>query len=239
MVIFGASGDLTRRLLVPAMYNLARTGLIPEHFAIIGVDITERSAEDWRNSLHEMLQSFVGNPSSENRIDAIDDAAWQRLTGGVSYVQGDFGDSGLFEKLKQHLADVARDRQTGGNCLFYLAVADRFFGPIVEQLGHAGLLDEELQDGKPRRWRRVVIEKPFGHSVDPRMNSTRAYAVTCARNRSIGSITSSARRRCRTSWPSASPTGCSSRSGIATGSTTCRSPWPRRSASSIAAGSTR
>ena len=166
MVIFGASGDLTRRLLVPALYNLARTGLIPEHFAIIGVDITERSAEDWRNSLHEMLQSFVGNPSSENRIDAIDDAAWQRLTGGVSYVQGDFGDSGLFEKLKQHLADVARDRQTGGNCLFYLAVADRFFGPIVEQLGHAGLLDEELQDGKPQRWRRVVIEKPFGHSVD-------------------------------------------------------------------------
>ena len=166
MVIFGASGDLTRRLLVPALYNLARTGLIPDHFAIIGVDITERSAEDWRNSLHEMLQSFVGNPSSENRIDAIDDAAWQRLTGGVSYMQGDFGDSGLFEKLKQHLADVARDRQTGGNCLFYLAVADRFFGPLVEQLGRAGLLDEELQDGKPQRWRRVVIEKPFGHSMD-------------------------------------------------------------------------
>ena len=133
MVIFGASGDLTRRLLVPALYNLARTGLIPEHFAIIGVDIAERSVDEWRDSLRAMLQSFVGNPSSENRIDAIDDAAWQRLTGGMSYVQGDFADRGLFENLRLHLHDVARERQTGGNCLFYLAVADRFFGPLVEQ----------------------------------------------------------------------------------------------------------
>ena len=166
MVIFGASGDLTRRLLVPALYNLARTGLIPEHFAIIGVDIAERSADDLRDSLRAMLQSFVGNPSSENRIDAIDETVWQRLTGGLSYVQGDFSDRGLFEKLRLHLHEVAHERQTDGNCLFYLAVADRFFGPIVEQLGHAGLLDVELQDGKPQRWRRVVIEKPFGHSVD-------------------------------------------------------------------------
>jgi glucose-6-phosphate 1-dehydrogenase len=166
MVIFGASGDLTHRLLVPALYNLARTGLLPEHFAIIGVDIAERTAEDWRDSLRAMLQSFVGNPSSENSIDAIDDAVWQRLTGGVSYVQGDFSDRALFEKLKLQLHEVAHNLQTDDNCLFYLAVADRFFGPIVEQLGHAGLLDEELRDGKPQRWRRVVIEKPFGHSVD-------------------------------------------------------------------------
>ena len=108
MVIFGASGDLTRRLLVPALYNLASTGLLPEHFAMVGVDITERSADDWRDSLREMLQSFVGNPNSENRIDAIDNAVWQRLTGGVSYAQGDFSDRNLFEKLKLHLHDVAQ-----------------------------------------------------------------------------------------------------------------------------------
>jgi len=166
MVIFGASGDLTRRLLVPALYNLARTGLIPEHFAIVGVDLAERSAGDWRDSLRTMLQSFVGNPTSENRIDAIDDAVWQRLAGAMSYVQGNFSDRDLFERLRMHLQDVARERQTGGNCLFYFAVADRFFGPLVEQLGHAGLLDEELRDDKPQRWRRVVIEKPFGHSLD-------------------------------------------------------------------------
>jgi glucose-6-phosphate 1-dehydrogenase len=166
MVIFGASGDLTRRLLVPALYNLARTGLIPEHFAIVGVDIAERSTDEWRDSLRAMLQSFVGNTTSENRIDAIDDAVWQRLAGGMSYVQGDFSDRDLFEKLRQHLHEVARERLTGGNCLFYFAVADRFFGPLVEQLGHAGLVDEELHDRTPQRWRRVVIEKPFGHSLD-------------------------------------------------------------------------
>jgi glucose-6-phosphate 1-dehydrogenase len=166
MVIFGASGDLTRRLLVPALYNLARTGLLPEHFAIVGVDITQRTAGDWSASLHTMLQSFVNNPNSENRIDAIDEAVWRKVTGGASYVQGDFSDRDLFEKLRMHLHDLAHERQTGGNCLFYLAVADRFFGPIIEQLGHAGLLDEELRDDKPQRWRRVVVEKPFGHSVD-------------------------------------------------------------------------
>ncbi len=166
MVIFGASGDLTRRLLVPALYNLARTGLIPEHFAIVGVDIAERTADDWRDSLHAMLQSFVGNPNSENRIEAVDEAVWQRLTGAVSYVRGDFSDRELFEKLRLHLHEVAREWQTGGNCLFYLAVADRFFGPIVEQLGHAGLVDEEPRNGQPQHWRRIVIEKPFGHSLE-------------------------------------------------------------------------
>jgi len=165
MVIFGASGDLTRRLLMPAVYNLARTGLLPEHFAAVGVDIAARTAEEWSASLRAMLQSFVGNPNSENRIEAIDDAVWQRLAAARSYVQGDFADAGLFERLRAHLDAIARERQTGDNCLFYLAVADRFFDPIVEQLGKAGLLDEQRRDGQPQRWRRVVIEKPFGHSV--------------------------------------------------------------------------
>ena len=81
MVIFGAGGDLTKRLLVPALYNLARTGLMPENFAIVGVDIADRTVEDWRDSLLEMLQSFVGNPASESRIDAVDPTSWNRLTG--------------------------------------------------------------------------------------------------------------------------------------------------------------
>jgi glucose-6-phosphate 1-dehydrogenase len=124
MVIFGAGGDLTRRLLVPALYNLSHTGLLPDRFAVVGVDIADRTAEAWHSSLREMLQSFVGNPNSESRIDAIDDTAWQRLAGRMSYVQGDLNDRGLFDKLRLHLQDVARQQQTGGNCLFYLAVAD-------------------------------------------------------------------------------------------------------------------
>jgi glucose-6-phosphate 1-dehydrogenase len=166
MVIFGASGDLTHRLLFPALYNLARTGLVPERFAVIGVDIVSQSVDDWRGSLRKMLEGFVNNPNSENRIDAVDDAVWQRLTARMAYVQGDFGDRDLFQRLRQQLDGLARDSQTGDNCLFYLAVADRFFGPLVDQLGQAGLLDEQLRDGVAQRWRRVVIEKPFGHSVD-------------------------------------------------------------------------
>ena len=166
MVIFGAGGDLTKRLLIPALYNLAHTNLLPEQWAIVGVDLAKQDAATWQGSLHDMLQSFVGNPSSESRIDAIDEGVWSRLTSGVSYVQGDLNDAGLYRNLKQHLADVARDRQTGGNVLFYLAVADRFFAPIVEALGHADLLNETEGDATEKKyWRRVVIEKPFGHDL--------------------------------------------------------------------------
>ena len=166
MVIFGAGGDLTRRLLMPAIYNLSHTGLLPEHFAIVGVDLADKTVDAWRDSLREMLQNFIGNPSGEDRIASIDEVAWQKLADHMSYVQGDMNDPALYESLRLHLGDVAHQEQTGGNCLFYLAVADRFFGPVVERLGHAGLLDEALQDGKPQHWRRVVIEKPFGHSLD-------------------------------------------------------------------------
>jgi glucose-6-phosphate 1-dehydrogenase len=165
MVIFGAGGDLTKRLLVPALYNLAHTNLLPEKFAIVGVDLREEDTNAWQASLREMLQSFVGNASSESRIDSIDDTTWQRLAGAMSYFHGDLNDARSFEKLRDHLHGIAQQHGTDGNVLFYLAVADRFFGPTVEQLAHAGLLDEELHDGVPQRWRRVVIEKPFGHDL--------------------------------------------------------------------------
>jgi len=166
MIIFGAGGDLTRRLLVPALYNLSCTGLIPDRFAIIGVDIAPLDAATWRDRLHEMLQSFVGNAAGESQIDRINDAAWHRLADRMSYTRGDLDDPALYQALGKCLQDVDHDRGTDGNCLFYLAVGDRFFGPVIDQLGRAGLLDEKPQDGKPSRWRRVVIEKPFGHSLD-------------------------------------------------------------------------
>ena len=73
----------------------------------------------------------------------------------MSYVQGNLDDAGLFDRLRTHLDQIARERQTGGNVLFYLAVADRFFGPVTERLGRAGLLDEALRDGQPQPWRRL------------------------------------------------------------------------------------
>ncbi len=163
MVIFGAGGDLTKRLLFPALYNLACTNLLPEKFAIIGVDIADRTVEDWRNSLLEMLRSFIGNSASEDRLSAVDDAVWDKLSRSMSYVQGDLTDPGLYEKLRAHLDDVQRKEGTGGNALFYLAVADRFFAPVIEHLGKSGLSDEKEE--KSICWRRVVIEKPFGHDL--------------------------------------------------------------------------
>ena len=147
MVIFGAGGDLTRRLLVPALYNLARTGLLPEHFALVGVDLAVTTPAAWAGELHDMLQGFVGNRTSEDRIEAIDATVWQRLAGAMSTVQGDLNDPGLFQRLKDHLHGLTHSRGTGGNCLFYLAVADRFFAPVAEGLGAAGLLAQPDEKG--------------------------------------------------------------------------------------------
>ncbi|MDQ2801818.1 MAG: glucose-6-phosphate dehydrogenase (NADP(+)), partial [Pseudomonadota bacterium] len=165
MVIFGAAGDLTKRLLVPALYNLCCTDLVPAQFAIVGVDLAKQTVEDWRKSLHDMLQGFVGNAESESRIERIEPKAWERLAEAMSYVQGDLTDPGLYKALAIHLDDVARERQTGGNVLFYLAVADRFFAPVIEQLGRAGLNHDEHHAGEAEHWRRAVIEKPFGHDL--------------------------------------------------------------------------
>ncbi len=95
MVIFGAGGDLTKRLLVPALYNLATTGLLPEHFALIGVDLADLDADRWRDSLHTMMESFVGKAASESRIDNIDEDTWHRLTGRIAYIKGDLTDDDL------------------------------------------------------------------------------------------------------------------------------------------------
>ena len=166
MVIFGAFGDLTKRLVVPALYNLRCTGLLPADFALIGVDLAEGTAESWRQHLRTMLESFVGNKAAEFSVDALDDKAWASLAERMSYVQGDITKPDLYQKLKGVLDEAQRKHAAKGNVIFYLAVADRFFGPVVDALGAAGLTDQqEDADGKPAFWRRVVIEKPFGHDL--------------------------------------------------------------------------
>jgi len=160
IVIFGAGGDLTKRLVVPALYNLARTKLIPEHFALIGVDIADLSTDEWRKRLTEMLQSFTKG-RGEFHADNIDTGAWNSLLSRMTYLQGDFASGATFAKLGDLLDTAEHTNGTAGNVLFYLAVADRFFGPVAEKIAGAGLADE--QGGK--RWRRVIVEKPFGHDL--------------------------------------------------------------------------
>lgn len=131
-VIFGAMGDLTRRLLVPALVNLTRSGLLPEDATILGVSYHDSSDDELRQNLAEFVEA---------------DDAWQKLSSRIAYLKGDFTERSTFEALHEKL---------NGNAVFYLATAPSFFGPLVDSLADAGLLDEK--DG----FRRVVIEKPFG-----------------------------------------------------------------------------
>ena len=167
MVIFGGSGDLTKRLLMPALYNLSRAKMLPEKFAVIGVGLTQRSTASWRNHLYDSLKNFVGNASAELGVGQADEAAWKWLADKLLYVQGDLTNPELYESIRATLDEVERTYGTQANVIFYLAVADRFFGTVVEQLGKAKLTNQDADtDGRHRFWRRVVIEKPFGHSLD-------------------------------------------------------------------------
>ncbi|HLZ66901.1 MAG TPA: glucose-6-phosphate dehydrogenase [Aliidongia sp.] len=161
MVVFGAGGDLTKRLVVPALYNLSKARQLPELFALIGVDLADKTADAWRDGLHQALEDAVKSGGAEFEAKSIDEDAWQRLTRNVSYVQGDLTKAEAYRKLAQALDAAWGKSAIAGNVLFYLAVADRFFGPAVDQIGAAGLADEAKAGG----WRRVVIEKPFGHDL--------------------------------------------------------------------------
>ena len=167
MVIFGATGDLTKRLVVPALYNLLRTKVLPEQFALIGVARAEGSTESWRDQLHGMLTSFVDDAAAEFDVDHIDEDVWRRLAEKMIYIRGDLTKPELYDRIRSVLEQAEKANGTRGNAIFYLAVADQLFGAVVENLGNAKLTDEsEGQNGKKKFWRRVVIEKPFGHDLD-------------------------------------------------------------------------
>lgn len=167
MVIFGAGGDMTRRLLIPALYNLSRTHVLPEKFVLIGADHTPETTEHWCEALHDSLKGFVRNGADGSNAEAFDEAAWKRLAGKMSYVEGDITKPELYRTLHSVLDEAERSRGTQGNVIFHLAVAGRFFGPVVEQLAEAGLsAQKQGHEGGRRPWRRVVIEKPFGHDLE-------------------------------------------------------------------------
>jgi glucose-6-phosphate 1-dehydrogenase len=160
MVIFGGGGDLTHRLLMPALYNLAQTKLLPENFALIGLGTADRSTESWRADLR------AGLKAAHSRIGEIDDAVWEKLAANMQYLRGDLNDPALYDKIGAALEQVEAKHGTKSNAIFYLAVADRFFEAIIDRLGEAGLTLQNLEGEGKRYWRRVVIEKPFGNSVD-------------------------------------------------------------------------
>jgi glucose-6-phosphate 1-dehydrogenase len=148
-VVFGASGDMTRRLLLPALYNLAARGLLPEAFAIIGIARAEKSEETFRAELESGLRDFA--------LGKIEDEIVTRLLRHVSYVSGDADNPATYQRLGEALARVERAVDTHRNRLFYLATPPSAFAPIGRHLGESGLAREENE-----AWRRIIIEKPFG-----------------------------------------------------------------------------
>ena len=160
MAIFGAAGDLTKRLIVPALYNLVRGGKLPDGFAIIGIDHNDQTTEEWCQSLTEMMQAFARAGGRERQGGAIDQQAWSWLVRRMHYMRGDFTQPETYRQLGELLTDQTGRQGGSANALFYLAVGDRFFGPVIDQLGRAGLVRQS-----ENAWRRVVIEKPFGHDL--------------------------------------------------------------------------
>jgi glucose-6-phosphate 1-dehydrogenase len=151
-VIFGASGDLTHRLLAPALYNLAAAGLLPKAFAIVGIARGEKSNDAFRNELAQALRQFA--------VRNVDDKTVTQLLSCATYVNGGADDPSTYERLDQELTRVERACGTGGNRLFYLATPPGAFAPISCHLGQSGIAREE--NGA---WRRLIIEKPFGTSL--------------------------------------------------------------------------
>ena len=154
MFIFGASGDLTKRLLMPALYNLAVEKLLNAHFSVVGVDHIARSEQDYRDYLDSTVPGLIAGHS--NAPEKIDATAWSWLVERCGYVSGDFEDEDTYRRLSERIEAIAQ-ADGHANAVFYLAVAPRFFGAVVDHLGKAGLLKET-----PGGFRRIVIEKPFG-----------------------------------------------------------------------------
>lgn len=149
IAIFGAAGDLTKRLLMPALYNLAKSGLLSDRFAIVGVAHTSMSRDRFRASMRRDIQEFA--------TQTIDPEIWDWIERRLDYIQGDFKERSTYEELKKRLSQVDIKQGTGGNYLFYLATSPSFFLPIIDGLNQFGLTNQTATE-----WRRVIIEKPFG-----------------------------------------------------------------------------
>src|ERR1700737_1261178 len=147
MVIFGASGDLTKRKLIPALYNLAKENLLSKEFALVGFARNELSSDQFREQIGQEIAQFA--------TTKIDPDLWHWFSRRIYYLSGDFENPQGYQKLRDLLAQIDKEHGTRGNYFYYLATAPNYFATIVKQLGAAGLVNEDN-----RGWRRVIIEKP-------------------------------------------------------------------------------
>jgi glucose-6-phosphate 1-dehydrogenase len=174
LVIFGASGDLTHRKLIPALYSLAHEGLLPTGQTIIGFARPDFTDDAFRIAMREACDKFA-------RTRPVDDAVWDNFAKGLFYVQGEFGEAEGYQRLNKKLQECDRTRGTGGRRIYYLAVPPQFFPTISELLGAQGMVTDPERGGP---FTRAIIEKPFGHDLE----SARALnhvAVSTFRERQV------------------------------------------------------
>lgn len=164
MVIFGASGDLTQRKLVPAIYQLKQEGRLPPETTIVGVSRSEWSHDYFREQMREGIEQFSTGVETEE--------VWKDFAKGLYYCSGNIDQPESYQKLKAFLKELDEQRGTRGNRVFYLAVSPKFFTPAIKQLGAAGMLDDSLKN-------RIVIEKPFGRDLSSARSLNRVVQRVC------------------------------------------------------------
>jgi len=152
-IIFGASGDLAKRKLIPAIYELMREKLLDEHFVLVGFSRSAMSDEAYRAECREAVFKFA-------RTKPVEEAVWKKIESGTYYVQGDYGSADAHAKLADKLASLDREKGTEGNRLFYLSTPPNTFEPIITCLGEK---HKPAKDSK--NWQRIIIEKPFGRDL--------------------------------------------------------------------------
>jgi glucose-6-phosphate 1-dehydrogenase len=152
MVLFGVTGDLSRKKVMPAIYDLANRGLLPPGFSLTGFARRDWANQDFEQIVHDSVKAHARTEFREE--------VWRQLAEGFRFVPGDFDDDAAFDHLRRTIEELDQDRGTGGNHAFYLAIPPGFFGDVVGQLKEHGLADPS-----DNSWRRVVVEKPFGHDL--------------------------------------------------------------------------
>ncbi len=166
LIMFGVTGDLARKKLLPAIYDLANRGLLPPGFSLVGFARRDWEDEDFAQLTYEAVKEHARTP--------FRDTVWQQVSEGVRFVPGEFGDDAAFDSLAETVAGLDTERGTGGNYAFYLSIPPKAFPVVVQQLKRSGLSDPgrytppngQQAWQKRRPWRRVVIEKPFGHNLE-------------------------------------------------------------------------
>src|SRR5262245_11373242 len=152
MVIFGVTGDLSRKKLMPAVYDLANRGLLPPGFSLVGFARRDWADQDFAQIVHDSVKEHASTPFREE--------VWSQLQEGLRFVHGDFSAAVAFDQLSYSILELYRVRGTGGNHAVYLSIPPKFFVDVIHQLKEHG-----LADGQQGSWRRVVVEKPFGHDL--------------------------------------------------------------------------